>query len=207
MPRKPIIRSREHYYHVTARSNNKEDFYLSSERMWHIFTFHLRRLQIEFDLKIAAFVLMRNHYHLLVLSPKEDIDRMMFYFMKSLSHEIRKETGRINRIFGGRYKGCLIQEELYLLNVYKYIYRNPIKAGITRTIEEYPYSSWHKSFIETETLFFPTKKTTAELKWLNREFEKVQSEGIQHSLKKTIFPEAKLWQAEQLSVTDLNEFC
>ncbi len=187
MPRKPIIRSQTHYYHLTGRSNNKEHFYIPKERLWIHFQFSLRKLQLEHDLKIGAFVLMDNHFHLFLLSPKVGIDHIMYRFMWNLSYHIRKESGRINRIFGARYKGCLIQEESYLFNVYKYIYRNPVKAGLCNRIEDYVFSSWGQCIVETENLFFAEKWSPGELEWLNHDFDQCISDGIQSSLKKTIF--------------------
>lgn len=198
MPRKPIIRSHEYYYHLSARSNNKENFYIPKDRLWKHFTFHLRALQISHGLQVGAFVLMDNHFHILLRSPQEDIDRIMYLFMKSLSYHIRKESGRINRIFGGRYKGCLIMEESYLFNVYKYIYRNPVKAGLCDRIDEYQYSSWQNTSVETELLFFPSRRSTGELKWLNCDFEKSQNVGIQRSLKRTIFHVPRDWVTESM---------
>ncbi len=61
----------------------------------------LRLLQKEYDLKISAFVLMDNHFHLLALTPKESIDRVMYFFMKNVTKKMQKRTGRINKIFGG----------------------------------------------------------------------------------------------------------
>ncbi len=198
MPRKPLIRTREHYYHITARSNNKEDFYLPKDRLWLQFLFLLRSLQIEYDLKIGAFVLMDNHFHLLMMSPQEDIDRVMYFLMKKLSLFIRRDSKRVNRVFGGRYKGFLIMEETYLFNVYKYIYRHPVKAGLCARVEDYAYSSWHQSKVETKLLFFPEKRTSAELSWLNCDFEKSQSEGLKRSLKKSIFQIPLEWKPESI---------
>ncbi len=62
---------------------------------------------------------MNNHFHLLVLTPHEDIDRIMYFFMKEVAIDIQKCTGRINKIFGGRYKGSMINSYSYLVNVYK----------------------------------------------------------------------------------------
>lgn len=104
MPRKPIERSKENYYHITARSNNKEFVYLPIINVWDIMTEKLAKLQNLHQIKIAAFVLMNNHFHLLLLTPNEDIDKIMYVFMKEVTLEIQKCTERINRIFGGRYK-------------------------------------------------------------------------------------------------------
>lgn len=187
MARKPIIRSNEHYYHLTGRSNNKENFYLHKELMWRIAISHLKNLQLEYDVKIAGFVLMDNHFHLLLLTPEADIDRIMYFFMKKLTTSIQKYSGRINRVFGGRYKGCLILDEGYLFNVYKYIYRNPVKAGLCYSVEEYRYSTWKLEDLRIENLFFATKWSVGELKWLNDEFKDKESDRIKFALKKTVF--------------------
>jgi putative transposase len=56
----------------------------------------------------CSFFLMNNHFHLLVLTPEEDIDGIMYFFMKEVTLEIQKCSGRINKIFGGRYKVSMI---------------------------------------------------------------------------------------------------
>ncbi|RGP39591.1 hypothetical protein BPTFM16_02763 [Altererythrobacter insulae] len=50
---------------------------------------------------------------------------------------------RTGTLWEGRYKSCLIQEELYLLQVYKYIELNPIRAGMVTEPSEYHWSSYH----------------------------------------------------------------
>ncbi|MFL5783104.1 MAG: transposase [Bacteriovoracaceae bacterium] len=122
-----------------------------------------------------------------MMTPHEDVDRIMYFFMKKITVSIQKYTGRINRVFGGRYKGCLIQDENYLFNVYKYIYRNPVRAGLCQRIEDYRYSSWKKDSFEIENLFFSQKWSSGELKWLNEDFEKELSNKIKFSLHKTVF--------------------
>lgn len=196
MPRRPITRSNQHYYHIVARTNNKEPFCLSMNDIWQLTTKKLRELQLEFDLKIASFVLMHNHFHLLLLTPDEDIDRVMYFFMKDITRTIQQKSGRINRIFGGRYKGCVIENERYLLTVYKYIYRNPVAAGVTTRVQDYPYSLLNLRFRNPNEL--PVKLESIsnelfigsfmdELRWLNESFKQEEAENIKFGLKKTTF--------------------
>lgn len=192
MPRKPIIRSRDHYYHVCARVNNKEKFHLRLERVWDISNFLLRDLQKSDGIKIAAFVLMDNHFHLLVHSPQEDIDRIMYLFMKKFTLSLQKESGRINKIFGGRYKGSLIDHHNYLLNVYKYIYRNPVRAGIVDRVQDYPFTTLgcEKTVIHLEKFHAAetfSSSSELELKWLNENFETEIAEKIKTGLRRTTF--------------------
>lgn len=97
--------------------------------VWEIMTDRLAKLQRNHQIQIAAFVLMSNYFHLLILTPKEDINRIMYFFMKEVTLDIQRITGRINKIFSGCYKGSMISTYSYLVNVYKYIYINP-KGGV-----------------------------------------------------------------------------
>jgi putative transposase len=198
MPRKPIERSKTNFYHLTARSNNREFFYLPLLNVWDIMTRKLSALQGKHDIKIAAFVLMNNHFHLLLRTPNEDIDRVMYFFMKDVTLEIQKCTGRINKIFGGRYKGSMIDSYGYLVNVYKYIYRNPVEIGLCDRAEIYPYSTLfykHQSSVKSPIYLeniipkhaFDSYEDLDELKWINTRFEKHEADSISCGLQKTLF--------------------
>jgi putative transposase len=198
MPRKPIERSNENYYHITARSNNREYFYLQIPIVWEIMTEKLAILQRQYQIKIAAFVLMNNHFHLMVLTPNEEIDRIMYFFMKDVTKEIQKRTGRINKIFGGRYKGSIITNYKYLMNVYKYIYRNPIEVGLSVNAEDYPYSTLYYKCRHLMRIPFELDdihifdcikdyENLDELIWINQRFEEMESKSISLGLHKTIF--------------------
>lgn len=187
MARKPIIRSNRHFYHLTARSNNKENFYLHKDLIWTFMLAQLKTLQNEYDIRIAGFVLMDNHFHLILLTPKESIDRIMYFFMKRMTLDIQRYTGRINRVFGGRYKGCLIPNNVYLYNVYKYVYRNPVKAGLCHRVQDYRYSSWKISSLHIENPFYSSQWSGTELKWLNDEFKDREADKIKFSLHKTVY--------------------
>lgn len=195
MPRKPIIRSNEHYYHLSARSNNKEFFELPIQVVWNILTGKLGKLQKEFDLKISAFVLMNNHFHLLMLSPVEDIDRVMFFFMKDTTKAMQKHSLRINKIYGGRYKGCLIDNQRYLLSAYKYIYQNPLRAGLSKKAEEYKFSTLNMESLsylpfnleEVVPLSLQSRNKILESRWINQSFTPEIIKSIQTGLKKSHF--------------------
>ena len=198
MPRKAIERSRDHYYHITARSNNREFFFLPMDEVWEVMNSRLESLQKEHGIRIAAFVLMNNHFHLLVLTPNLDIDRLMYFFMKGVTLEIQKRTKRINKIFGGRYKGSLIDSHEYLMNVYKYIYRNPVEAKMVTRAETYLYSSlYFKEKVDPRMSFhleqvFPhfaidKDENLIELEWINQSFSQLESRSIKTGLQKTIF--------------------
>lgn len=102
-------------------------------------------------INLVSFVLMSNHYHMLLYTPNGNLDRFMYEFNKRFALKIQKEAGVINQIFGGRYKWSLIQSREYLSNCYRYVYQNPVRAGLCFRCEEYPFSTLQ--FINAGSIF------------------------------------------------------
>ncbi|MDH4466685.1 MAG: hypothetical protein QE271_01395 [Bacteriovoracaceae bacterium] len=92
-------------------------------------------------ISIHAFVLMANHYHLVATTPNNDIDSFMMNFNKNFSEKLKSLSGAINQKFGGRYKWCIIENQNYYYNVMRYVFRNPVRAGLVKKVENYPYST------------------------------------------------------------------
>lgn len=141
MPRKKLIRTDKYPYHVTVRTNNKEFFPIELDHLWRIFLNILGEVQKKEEILIHSLVLMGNHFHLLLKTPKKNLDRVMYLVMKKLTAKIQGASGRINRIFGGRYKWSLVDRLDYFLVVVKYIYRNPVRASLVKKADKYPYST------------------------------------------------------------------
>lgn len=189
MPRKNLIRSDLYYYHVTTRSNHKEWFKLPLEKVWEISLNALHKAYKNSPAKISQYVLMSNHYHLLIKTPNSDIDRFMFWFNKTFSDQLRKESGQINRMFGSSYKWSIIFEQRYLNKVFQYIYQNPLRAGLVNRCEDYPYSTLHYlvrkcplSFPFEEDIFYDYETTP-----INRLLSTKELNDVKQGLRKTIF--------------------
>lgn len=175
MPRKKTILQSIYPYHVTARCINKEWFRLNIGSIWSIFSDYLFILKFHFQFEIHSFVLMNNHFHLIVQTPLGNLSEGMNYFLRETSKEISFQSKRINQTFGGPYCWTLLQSHCYFLNTYKYVYRNPVEAGLSKHCEMYPYSTlagllgYQKMNIplaEDTLLFTPQFNPTA-LYWLN----------------------------------------
>jgi len=141
MPRNKLIRTNLYPYHITARSNNRKWFSLELKIVWSIFVQELARLQKEDNIFIYQFVLMSNHYHLLVATPKSNIDRVMNKLQMRVAKSINSKSGSINHVFGGPYKWSLIREHKYFHNVIRYIFQNPLQARVVNKCEDYKFSS------------------------------------------------------------------
>ena len=141
MPRKRLITQPSLPYHVTGRSHNREWFKVSIDELWTITSNYLFFISHAFEFKIHSFVLMNNHFHMLVTTPQSNLPEGMRYFMREVSRSISYRTGDINQNFGGPYHWCLLDSYYYYVNAYKYVYRNPVEANLCHRCEDYPYSS------------------------------------------------------------------
>lgn len=175
-----------------ARSNNREWFYISKEDLWEIFKTELNSLTTHYEARIHAFVLMDNHYHLLIsTSPNFDLGKIMCILQTSVSRTVNRISGRMNHVFGGPYKGCLIRDQVYYLKVFHYVYRNPIEAGLVERVENYRFSTFQEDsgIIRTSSAAgFQESISNAKLaEWINQPIENSPRSQITSALRKTIF--------------------
>lgn len=113
------------YYHLTARTKNDNYFSSPMPRAWQECMTYLNRAQKEVKIDIIAFVLMNNHYHLLVKANESELLKFMYLFRPLGLNQIKKEK---------------VISKTYLFHTYRYIYQNPLRAGLVKRIEDYPYS-------------------------------------------------------------------
>ena len=173
MPIAKLIRSSQFPYHITSRSNNKEWFYIPTQDVWKYSLELLSQGHNKFEVKLDAFVLMSNHYHMCVYTPQANIDEFMQFFNKNLGTKISRQAGRINRIFGAQYKWNIIRDDNYYQHVIRYIYQNPLRAGLVTKCEDYPYSDimkqgFGRQEIEWMNSFLPIKESNSITKKLRR---------------------------------------
>lgn len=191
MPRKNLIKTSEYYYHVTTRANHKHWFALPLEQVWTISIKSFNKALTHHPAIVSQYVLMANHYHLLIKTPNADIDKFMYWFNKTFSDLMRAATGTENRMFGSNYKWSLITTERYFYNVFRYIYQNPIRAGIVNKCEIYPYSThfYVRNSIPIPFAFSPLDELEGDSDFLNDPLSVEKSEIITKGLKYTYFKE------------------
>jgi len=198
MPRKPLIRTKDLPYHVTARCNNKQPFANDLIEVWYVTSDELTKIIEQFECKIHAFVLMSNHFHLLISTPKDDLGVIMKAFMSSLTRRLNLLSGRSGRVFGSRYHWSLIDNEHYFDCALKYVYRNPVKARMCDSVESYPFSTIRNllnqgaNLIQIEPIkgheqLVPEGDLMAFLNWMNHPFSNEVHSKIQKAFKKTRF--------------------
>ena len=142
------------FYHITARGNERKNIFLS-RKDYEKFLSYLTDAVHKFGMVLHAFVLMTNHYHLLVESPKGNLSSFMHGLNSAYTTYFNIKRGRSGHLFQGRYKAFVIDKDHYLLELSRYIHLNPFRAGIAEKPEDYPYSSLRPYlFPKEETMVF-----------------------------------------------------
>jgi len=197
MPRAKVILQAEFPYNISARCINREWFQISMPRVWDIFCEELSRTSRDHKLLVHSFVLMSNHFHLIASTPESNISQCMHQFMVRTSRRLTREGNRINETFAGRHYKCILQHTNYYLNAYKYNYRNPVTAGICKSVEEYPYSTVQNIMGLSESKIPLAEDTSFSLdpkgilSWLNEAPDPVKLEGVRFGLKHQFFKSKK----------------
>ena len=95
------------------------------------------------NLRISAYCLMSNHYHLLIQTPDGNLARCMRHINGIYTQRFNRSHKKEGQLFRGRYKAVLVDGDSHLLEVLRYIHRNPLQAGIAENFDDYQWSSHH----------------------------------------------------------------
>ena len=193
MPRAKTILLSDYPYHVWARCINRDWFQIPMPMVWDIMCRQLYFIKIAYNIRIYSFVLMQNHFHLLISTPEANLSDCMANFMKETSHSLTTAGNRVNNTYGQRYGRSIIKSTHYFDHVYKYIYRNPVQVGLCSRVENYPYSTLYGALgrshlyipIEEDIMLFEDTEMT--LKWLNKGPKEEDWKTVAQAMKKMYF--------------------
>jgi putative transposase len=130
-----------HYYHLINRSNNGTRLF-ASPGCYFDFLALLSEAQERLPLPLLAACLMPNHLHL-VVRPEQDIDLARWTHWTFTTH-VRRHHARLGtrgRVWQGRFKAFIIQQDEHLLTVLRYVERNALRAGLVDRAEDWRWGS------------------------------------------------------------------
>jgi len=128
--------------HIIQRGNNHQACF-ANEQDFTAYAAWLKEYANEFEVNIHAWVFMTNHVHLLCTpNINNGISNMMQALGRRYVRYFNNTYRRSGTLWEGRFKSCVIEEENYLLQVYRYIELNPVRAKMVKTPAEYKWSSY-----------------------------------------------------------------
>jgi putative transposase len=133
------------WYHVTNRGRRAENIF-THHTDYHAFLDLLQEAAGLWNLRIAGFCLMPTHSHLLVQTPNANLSRCMRHINGVYTQRFNRSQGCDGQLFRGRNKAVLVDADTYLLQLLRYIHRNPLRAGLADSLDAYVWSS-HRGYV------------------------------------------------------------
>jgi putative transposase len=115
------------WYHITARGNEGRAIYRDDRDRRH-FCELLAEMAVRFSVALHAFVLMDNHYHLLLSLREPNLARALQWLNTSYSVWFNRRHRRQGHLFQGRYKSIIVDPRGWGLCVSRYIHLNPVRT-------------------------------------------------------------------------------
>ncbi len=165
------------FYHVIQRGTERKNIFLQDADKDR-FLSYLGQAYLGYKAFIHSYVMMDNHYHLILQTPKANLSKIMHYLNTSYAIYFNSKRKRVGPLYQGRYKAILIQQDEYLHHLSRYIHLNPVRVKKVRDPIKYPWSSY-KYFVskaspplwlQTAFILSMFGKTVVKAKKLYKEF-------------------------------------
>jgi REP element-mobilizing transposase RayT len=128
-------------HHVTSRGNERRPIFRSN-RDREAFLQLLAEAVKRFGWRVTAWVLMTNHFHLVIQTPEANLSRGMQWLNGTYADWFNRRHERSGHLFQGRFKSFIIEAETYSAEVLRYVVLNPVRAKMVARPEEYRWSSY-----------------------------------------------------------------
>ena len=139
-------------YHVMARGDRREAIFRDDDDR-KMFLAALSEACGRTGWKVHAYVLMGNHYHLVIETPEPNLVLGMSWLQNTYTRRFNVRHGLWGHLFGGRYKAVAVDErdEEYFRILVDYVHLNAARAGLvglTEGLEAFPWSSLAAAYIK-----------------------------------------------------------
>jgi REP element-mobilizing transposase RayT len=141
MPRYKRIREPGLLRHVMSRGNGRMQIFLD-DGDYRKFFYILSDVLDAYNVECWDACVMPNHYHLALMNTAPNLPEAMQHLNGEYGTWWNLRHNRVGHVFQGRYKDQIVQREGYLLNLIRYIALNPVRAGLVKAPELWPWSAY-----------------------------------------------------------------
>lgn len=128
-------------YHVTSRGDRRESIFEDDEDRRTLLAV-LAQATARLDANVLAYCLMDNHYHFVIHTRRANLSRLMQQLNGVYTQDYNRRHSKVGHLFQGRFKGILVDENAYLLEVCRYVDLNPVRARRVRDPGKWAWSSY-----------------------------------------------------------------
>jgi putative transposase len=214
LPRTARTASKSGVYHIMFRGNELRDIFIDDEDKSR-FLQTLSDKSKDENFIIYAYCLMDNHVHLLIAGEHERLGNLVKRINTSYVYYFNKKYGRIGHLFHDRYKSEPVETDAYLLEAVRYIHSNPIKAGISDSLNNYQWSSYHyyidecknsTSIIESDNILSMFSKNRENAVKLFKDYSKKQIDVHFNDIIENANEAGKVLKSENEAIEFVNGF-
>lgn len=145
MARRPRGFTVNSFLHITGKGNRGVPIFIEQPD-YEGFLDQLRDFAVECGVRVHAYCLMANHFHLLVEVGEVPVSKLMHRLLFRHARYVNRRYGFRGHLFGDRFWSKLCPYDAYLLELLRYIHLNPVRAGLTEVPESYRWSS-HRIYL------------------------------------------------------------
>ena len=141
MPRFPRLKVVDGIHHVTLRGNDRQPIFLD-DMDYRRYLEELDQCGRDWSCNLIAYALMPNHVHLVMQDRQAQLSKLMQILNARYTRYFNRRYQRVGHLYQGRFHAKLVARDEYLLEVTRYVHLNPVRAGLVKRPEEYPWSSY-----------------------------------------------------------------
>ncbi len=161
--RSDLIRTTDDFFHIYNRGVDKQQIFFSDD-YYALFLGLIGRFHDPTALKINAYCLMPNHFHLLVRQAKAfAISRLMEQVAAEYAKSVNHYRERSGHLFEGPYRMKWVNDESHVPILANYIHQNPVKAGLVSLPDAWVFSSCREYFGRRTTEFLDLTEVLSRL--------------------------------------------
>ncbi|MFH0802357.1 MAG: transposase [bacterium] len=165
------------FYHIAARGNEQKVIFSDTADRKHFLEL-LERAHLKYGAIFHAYVLMDNHYHLILETPNPQLSKIVHLINTAYTVYFNLKYQRSGHLFQGRYHAIVIEQDQYLLALSRYLHLNPVRAKIVKNPKDYPWSSYagyiskepKKAWLWTDLVLSQVSNNKADAKKRYQEF-------------------------------------
>jgi REP element-mobilizing transposase RayT len=120
-------------YHVTCRGNARQPIF-RDEHDRQAFVSRLGVSVATYQVTLHVYVLMPNHFHLVVETPRANLSEFMRHFNVTYTGYFNRRHGRVGHLYQGRFQAIVVEAETYLTELSRYVHLNPIRVARWRHV-------------------------------------------------------------------------
>ena len=128
-------------YHITSRGDRREPIFVDDEDRLEFLGIVAQALS-RFDAQMLAYCLMGDHYHFVLHTRQANLSLLMRQINGVYTQSFNRRHNKVGHLFQGRFKAILVDRDAYLLEVCRYVELNPVRAGMKRKPQTWPWSSY-----------------------------------------------------------------